>query len=88
MILKWVKGNVTQNLVNRIQKKLNTTQTQKIQNMRLISPKIWWTALKKSWNPHKMLLIKIVVIKNTNSYNEMKKKFKLHILFVEGVGET
>jgi hypothetical protein len=35
-----------------------------------------------------MLLIKIVVIKNTNSYHEMKKKFKLHILFVEGVGET
>ena len=30
---------------------------------------------QKSWNPHKMLLIKIVVIKNTNSYHEMKKKF-------------
>ncbi len=37
-----------------------------------------------------MLLIKICVIKNTNSYHEheMKKKFQLHILFVEGVGET
>jgi hypothetical protein len=32
--------NITQNLENSTQKKLKSTQTQKIQNMRLISPKI------------------------------------------------
>jgi hypothetical protein len=40
-----------------------------------MSPKIKWIAHKKSWNPHKMLLIKIFVIKNTNNYREMKKNF-------------
>ena len=60
--------------MNRTQKKLNTTQTQKIKKYEINITQNLVNSTQKILKTTQNVLIKIVVIKNTNNYHEMKKK--------------